>query len=207
MDDRLYRSRTDRMLAGVCGGLADRLAIDPSLVRIGWVVLTLVSGGIFLVIYIVMALVVPEQPPAGWPTQAAPPGPGAVPGWNPPTSTGGASSVAAAGAAAGPPTAGPDAPTGTPAGPTAAPGGWQPPGPAPAPSWSAAPPPPAEHDRRGGGAVLVVGLGLIILGGWLFLRPYIPDFGIDLRSLWPLAVIGLGIFLVVAAVRPGPRGG
>ena len=62
MNDRLYRSGSDRMLAGVAGGLADHFDLDPSLVRVGWVILTLVSGGIFLAIYIVMALVVPEEP-------------------------------------------------------------------------------------------------------------------------------------------------
>ena len=50
------------MLAGVAGGLADHFDLDPSLVRVGWVILTLVSGGIFLAIYIVMAFVVPEEP-------------------------------------------------------------------------------------------------------------------------------------------------
>jgi phage shock protein C len=69
MDDRLYRSSTDRMLAGVAGGLAERMALDPSLVRVGWVLLAIFSGGIFALIYIVMAVVVPERPigmaPAG----------------------------------------------------------------------------------------------------------------------------------------------
>ena len=59
--DRLYRSVEDRVLAGVCGGLADRLGMDPSLVRIVWVLLTIASGGLFLLIYIVMAIVVPEE--------------------------------------------------------------------------------------------------------------------------------------------------
>jgi phage shock protein C len=202
VDDRLYRSRTDRLLAGVCGGLADRLALDPSLVRIGWVLLTLVSGGIFFILYIVMAIIVPEAPAAGWPTTPPAPGPGAVPGWNPPTT--GVGAAAAAGGVAGATAA----QTGMPASPEAAAGGWQPPAqpaaPTPAPTWSAAPPPPhVERERRGGAAVLVIGLGFILLGGWLFLRPYIPDFGIELRSLWPLAVIILGVVLVIAAVRPG----
>lgn len=70
MNDRLFRSRSDRMLAGVAGGVADRFDLDPSLVRVGWTILILLSGGIFLVIYIVMAIVVPEEPRgvggAGW---------------------------------------------------------------------------------------------------------------------------------------------
>ena len=60
--DRLYRSREDRMLAGVAGGLADLWDADPSVVRIVWALLAFFTGGIFLVVYIVMAIVVPEEP-------------------------------------------------------------------------------------------------------------------------------------------------
>jgi phage shock protein C len=63
MSERLYRSRTDRVFAGVCGGLGERLNVDPSLIRIAWVVLDLATGIVpFLVLYIVMAVIVPEQP-------------------------------------------------------------------------------------------------------------------------------------------------
>lgn len=63
MSERLYRSRTDRVLAGVCGGLAERLHVDPALIRIAWVVLALTTGVVpFLVLYVVMAIVVPERP-------------------------------------------------------------------------------------------------------------------------------------------------
>lgn len=65
MNDRLFRSRSDRMLAGVAGGLAERFDLDPSLVRVGWAILVILSGGIFLLIYIVMAIVVPEEPTGG----------------------------------------------------------------------------------------------------------------------------------------------
>lgn len=63
MNERLHRSVDDRVIAGVCGGLATRLALDPSLVRVLWVVVDLVSG-IFplLVLYVIMAAVVPEEP-------------------------------------------------------------------------------------------------------------------------------------------------
>jgi len=60
--DRLYRSRDDRMLTGVAGGVADSLDTDPSLVRIVWVVLAFLTGGIAVIVYIVMAIVVPEAP-------------------------------------------------------------------------------------------------------------------------------------------------
>lgn len=65
MADRLYRSQADRILAGVSGGLAERYGLDPSLVRITWVVLALLTGGLAIVVYVVAAFVVPEGPPGG----------------------------------------------------------------------------------------------------------------------------------------------
>ena len=62
MTDRLYRSPDDRMLAGVAGGLAENWNIDPSLVRIVWAVLVVLTGGLALLVYVVMAIVVPERP-------------------------------------------------------------------------------------------------------------------------------------------------
>jgi phage shock protein PspC (stress-responsive transcriptional regulator) len=70
--DRLYRSRDDRMLTGVAGGVADSLDTDPSLVRIAWVILAFLTGGIAVIVYIVMAIVVPEAP-AGTMTGATAP--------------------------------------------------------------------------------------------------------------------------------------
>ncbi len=58
---RLYRSRKDRSVAGVCGGVADYLGVDPTLVRILWVIFAL-AGGPGLILYIIMAAVVPEEP-------------------------------------------------------------------------------------------------------------------------------------------------
>jgi phage shock protein C len=70
--DRLYRSRDDRMLTGVAGGVADSLDTDPSVVRIAWVILAFLTGGIAVIVYIVMAIVVPEAP-AGTMTGATAP--------------------------------------------------------------------------------------------------------------------------------------
>ena len=72
MTERLYRSHDDRMLAGVAGGVADYLDTDPSLIRIVWVVLAFLTGGIALVVYIVMAIVVPEAPAGSMPWTPAP---------------------------------------------------------------------------------------------------------------------------------------
>ena len=62
MADRLYKSRTDRVISGVAGGVAEQLDLDPSIVRVLWVVLAIVSGGIVGLVYLVMLIVVPEQP-------------------------------------------------------------------------------------------------------------------------------------------------
>ena len=58
---RLYRSRDERMVGGVCGGLANYLALDPTLIRILFIVLALAGGPGFLA-YIIMLFVVPEEP-------------------------------------------------------------------------------------------------------------------------------------------------
>lgn len=69
---RLYRSTTDRMVAGVCGGVAEYFRIDPTLVRLLFVLFA-IAGGPGLLAYIVMWLVVPEKPGAAVPPPAAPP--------------------------------------------------------------------------------------------------------------------------------------
>ena len=59
---RLYRSRSQTMLFGVCGGIAEYFQLDPTLVRLGWVVLSIFSAGFpGLLIYIIFALVVPLE--------------------------------------------------------------------------------------------------------------------------------------------------
>src|SRR6478609_8673851 len=60
--DRLYRSREDRVLAGVAGGVAEMVDADPSLIRVVWAVLIVLTGGLALLVYVVMAIVVPEAP-------------------------------------------------------------------------------------------------------------------------------------------------
>jgi len=58
---RLYRSPDDRVVAGVCGGLGEYFSIDPVLVRIVWIVLSL-AGGAGLLLYILAWILVPRRP-------------------------------------------------------------------------------------------------------------------------------------------------
>jgi phage shock protein C len=75
---KLYRSRSDRMLAGVAGGIAEYSNIDPTLVRVLFVLLAVFTGGGALLAYPILWLIVPEAPqqPASW-TPAAPTSPAA----------------------------------------------------------------------------------------------------------------------------------
>lgn len=57
---KLYRSETNRKLAGVCGGIGEYFSIDPTLVRLGWVVITLCAGA-GLLAYIIAAIIIPTQ--------------------------------------------------------------------------------------------------------------------------------------------------
>lgn len=60
MERQLYRSKGNRMLAGVCGGVAEYFGIDPTVVRLIWVLVTL-TYGVGLIAYIIAAIVIPER--------------------------------------------------------------------------------------------------------------------------------------------------
>ena len=60
MEKRLYRSRSERMVWGVCGGLANYFDMDPTIVRVIFVLLAL-ANGVGIVVYIIMAIVVPLE--------------------------------------------------------------------------------------------------------------------------------------------------
>ena len=62
MKERLYKSASDRMLSGVSGGLAEYLDVDSTLVRIAWVIVTVMSAGIALLAYIALVIIVPTRP-------------------------------------------------------------------------------------------------------------------------------------------------
>lgn len=57
---KLYRSRRNRMISGVCGGLAEYFDLDPSLVRLGWIVFSAFAGSGVLA-YIIASLVIPNE--------------------------------------------------------------------------------------------------------------------------------------------------
>ena len=56
---RLYKSNTNRVISGVCGGIAEYLNVDPTMVRLAWIALTF-FGGSGILIYIIAALVMPH---------------------------------------------------------------------------------------------------------------------------------------------------
>jgi phage shock protein C len=70
MQKRLRRSRTERMIAGVCGGIAEYLNVDPTIVRLIWVLIAFLAGAgvlLYIIMWIIMPLDMPEppaQPPA-----------------------------------------------------------------------------------------------------------------------------------------------
>jgi phage shock protein C len=162
--DRLYRSRDDRMLAGVAGGLAELWGADPSLVRVIWALLVVFTGGVALIVYIVMALVVPEEPdvaPGGIDQSAATPPAGAAEGWVPPPEPRAARQAAREARAAARHAAG--------------------------------------YDRSTFPAATILGGFLVILGTFLLVRTYLPQFDFD--WFWPLVLVAIGAFLIVSAVR------
>jgi phage shock protein C len=66
---RLMRSSSDKMIAGVCAGLADYFDLDPTIVRVVWV-LALFFAGTGLLVYIILWIVLPVAPSAVLPTSA-----------------------------------------------------------------------------------------------------------------------------------------
>ena len=191
MNGRLSRSVDDRVIAGVCGGLAARLALDPSLVRVAWVILALVTG-IFplLVVYVIMAAVVPEDPKGfagAWPSPTPP-----VPPWAPmaPAQTEAAGEPEA-------PIAADTAPD-----PAAATGPGAPTPPAPPTPWNqGASPPSGARERRERDPLLAIigGLALVALGAFFLVRDRIA---IDWGIVWAAGLVAVGVVVILAALRP-----
>ena len=181
---RLHRSTHDRIIAGVAGGVAEYFDVDPTIVRVIWLVSMIVTTTLTFWIYVVMIFVVPEGP-ADWPA----PSPWA-PGGEP-----------IGGDAAGTPAVG--------AVPAAEPGAST--GPAPEASWWTGGSRWQSHQeqwqhrterseyRAFGGPGIAVGLLLIVIGGMLAWHQVDPR--LDLNLTWPVAVIALGVILVASSFR------
>jgi len=195
---RLERSRTDRMICGVCGGIADYLEVDPVLARLAAVGLTVVAPPVGVVAYIVCCLVVPEEaaspsaPSATSSQHAEPPG-----GAGPEGSAAGESSDLPPPGESG---AGP-APSDAPA-PSETPGIG-----VTAPSRAAT---ASAGDTNPGmvGGFILLGIGVLFLMinldffDWWYFRY------VRWRYLWPLCLILIGLWIVGRAVIPGgPNGG
>jgi len=204
MNGRLYRSRDDRIIAGVAGGLAGHLNIDPSIVRILWVVLVPLTGGFIILLYLVMAAIVPKQafgdyrwaawereqgpaPDLGWTAytdnatsayEPVPPAPSAFDAVSPD-----ATSPVPPPMSPLTPSAFRDAPRptsgsgpGTPGGPSAA--GWR-----PLADDRGAPWPARPEESRDRGVPLIFGIILVLVGAFFLARSYLP--GIDWEATWP----------------------
>jgi phage shock protein PspC (stress-responsive transcriptional regulator) len=177
----LYRSRDDRMLAGVAGGLAELWDADPSFVRIVWALLVVLTGGIALVVYIVMAIVVPEE--------------GDIPAVGPAATDASTAGTNPAQSPGTPPAGAPNSDwrqTRNEARMRAreARAAWR-----------------SSHPRDRSAAV-VIGVLLVLIGTWFLVREYLPT--IDWDWFWPIVLIVLGVLVLVVAVRPrqdGPGGG
>ena len=60
MDKRLYKSNENKMLDGVCGGIAEYFNMDPTLIRLGWV-LFCALGGSGIIAYMIAAIIIPKR--------------------------------------------------------------------------------------------------------------------------------------------------
>src|SRR5215210_2473963 len=188
--ERLYRSRDERMIAGVAGGMADALDVDPTLVRIAWAVLALVTGGAAILLYFVLLFVIPEEP---YDRSFAPGGGTFGTTEHPGAATTDATSVATTSS-------------------TLANPGWTSSDPRDARRAERSARREERRAARGSGTdssrsgALILGLILVAIGVWYLIRRYLP--AIDTAALWPYALVGLGILLIVVSVgRAGRRSG
>ncbi len=171
---RLYRSRRDRQLAGVAGGMAEYLEIDPTVVRLVWI-LSIFLGGFGILLYIIMAFIVPLDP-------RGMPGPGGG-SWQAPGPSGSNPDGGSADTGAGP--------DGTATSMWTAPDGTA------TPYWTA---PDQQSDTRGGRGGLIIGVMLIVFGAIALANVLLPGWALGV-ALGPAFLVALGIALVVGAAR------
>ena len=177
---RLYRSRREKVIAGVAGGMAEYFQVDPTLVRLVWIIAAF--SGVGVLAYIVAAIVVPEAPygatppywtPAEAPVSSGPasPAPTVEPGEQP--------------EASGRPGMEPIAEPG--AGPGARP----------------IEPPPGHRIESPRGVASdpsrTFGIVLVAVGALLLVRRVLPHFVLD--NMWPAILIIIGAYFVAQATR------
>ncbi len=63
---RLYRSSKNKIIAGVCSGIGEYYGIDPVIVRLVWVILSLVSFGFGVLAYLIAWMIIPRNPKHKW---------------------------------------------------------------------------------------------------------------------------------------------
>lgn len=174
---RLYRSRRNRQLAGVAGGMAEYLEIDPTVVRLVWI-LSIFLGGFGILLYIIMAFIVPLDP-------RGMPGPGGG-SWQAPGPSG-----------TSPDGGSPDAGVG----PDGTSSMWTAPDGTATPYWTA---PDQPSDARGGRGGLIIGVMLIVFGAIALANILLPGWALGV-ALGPAFLVALGIALLVgSARRPTP---
>jgi phage shock protein C len=174
------------MLAGVAGGLAELWGADPALIRILWALLVIFTGGVALLVYIVMAIVVPEED-AVWPAGASP-GPTPAPPAGSETPSAEAPPISGQGWTT-PPRSAREARDGARA----------------AREEARAARRAARLERGGMSAGLIFGGFLVLLGVFFLAREYLPN--IDFDWFWPLVLIALGALLLWSSMGRGPRSG
>jgi phage shock protein C len=220
MNERLYRSRDDRVIAGVAGGLAEQFHVDPSLIRILWAILIIPTGGLALLLYVLMAFIVPEEPagdarwaawdrsgsgyqwPGATPTDPAAPTPTTPQAMGltdiPAPTASDPSTTAAPPSAATPPATGARGSMG---------------GVLPNPAQAIDQPASAREARRAARAerrewrrehrdptgTLIFGLILILVGAFFFVRAYLPN--VDLGDAWPVLLVIVGVVLLIGSIR------
>ena len=164
MNRRLYRCQHDKRIAGVASGLAEYFDLDPTIVRILWVI-SFFFGGMGLVLYVAMAIVVPAEPEEG-----------------------------SAGAPA--PVSGSTDEAGETTGQAAVPSST---------GWHSTPPVKHRHASRGDGrGTTIFGIVLILFGALALVDALLPAWADGGRFLWPAFIVGIGVLLVVTAVRREP---
>lgn len=59
---KLHRSRKDRMIAGICGGIGEMFSIDPTLIRLAFALIALFTLGTAIIVYVLGWIIIPEAP-------------------------------------------------------------------------------------------------------------------------------------------------